>query len=855
MLVRSKIDRRFARFCRTGDPDALAFVFDRTASRLLHVALWLCRNRADADDLLQRTFLQAIALRARFEPGRAVLPWLMGLLSNQALKLRRERDRRAAALPVVERAIDPVAEAAANELAGMVREVRAKLSEPYRDVLELHLEQGLDAGEIAQRLGRPAGTVRTQLMRGLEMLRRKLPSGFVAGLAPVMHGGAAGDAVRTAVMLGAARATPVTAPVGTAVATIGGVLMAKKLLLLITVLAMSLIALQLWPQRLAPTPMPPGGAAPIAVASPQGSGAGAPPVQRRDVTPAAAAIDVDVPTSTPPRPPWPAGFVVVDAEDHPIADATVTLRDHTQTRVLDELHTDERGRADCTVAASTCFAAAAKPGFVGTAVTKLWRDAPQVAETRFVLQTPMALRGVVLRADGTPAAGACVAGEVVDFTASSGNRPVDPDAVTAGSDGRFALPVCRRTGYRLHGRLGRDATFDERVLVGDGEPAKVVLRFPGGITVAGLVVDANGAPAGGAAVKLWRVPDGEAAGWGSYSSEHVEAKADASGRFTVPVQRLARYQLLASQRGCANSSVKQVETTAVRPRAETCLRLLAFGCIRGRVLHADGTPFVGVAIGAQAETGQPMGLSWYPDRDAMFARVADADTAADGSFALAVHPGTNWTLLARPAPRSAISVRRRGVAPGSEIELRITEAELAGCVVHGSVRRRDGQPVGRYRVELLRDEGGGAISGGGAEAATDGERFTLAPLPLGMQYCVRVTPSDGGAAPARFGPFTTDRARIDCELVLPPWGQMRVRVLDAQGRPALGSWISCAPVSPWDRGGLGTSTPADGARDLRCAPGPCRLRVLHDSAVECEQDLVLQAGVNPEVTVRLPARR
>jgi DNA-directed RNA polymerase specialized sigma24 family protein len=56
-------NRRFRHYCRTGDPDALADVFDRTAGRLMRVALWLTGNRTDAEDLLQRTFLQVIETR------------------------------------------------------------------------------------------------------------------------------------------------------------------------------------------------------------------------------------------------------------------------------------------------------------------------------------------------------------------------------------------------------------------------------------------------------------------------------------------------------------------------------------------------------------------------------------------------------------------------------------------------------------------------------------------------------------------------------------------------------------------------------------------------------------------------
>jgi RNA polymerase sigma-70 factor (ECF subfamily) len=178
-------NRRFAHFCRSGDPDALGDVFDRTAGRLMRVALWLSGDRADAEDLLQRTFLQLIETREQFRVGEPVLPWMMGVLGNQAKKLRRERDRGAVVRQRPEPVVDPEVEAAARELDEAVRAVQQRLAAPYRDVLRLHLEQGLNSKVIAAQLDRPAGTVRTQLMRALEQLRRRLPGGFVAGLAAI----------------------------------------------------------------------------------------------------------------------------------------------------------------------------------------------------------------------------------------------------------------------------------------------------------------------------------------------------------------------------------------------------------------------------------------------------------------------------------------------------------------------------------------------------------------------------------------------------------------------------------------------------------------------------------------------
>ncbi|HEX6944177.1 MAG TPA: sigma-70 family RNA polymerase sigma factor, partial [Gemmatimonadaceae bacterium] len=238
MFGRDNTDRQFAEFCRTGNPDALATVFDRTAARLLRVAVWLTRSRADADDAVQRTFLQAIESRSLFEPGRPALPWLLGLLGNQVKKQRREYARTQVMVgPAVEVAVaEPEAQATCNELGEAVCTARNELGEMYRDVLRLHLEDGLNAKEIAQRLARPAGTVRTQLVRALEQLRDRLPAGFGAQLHAALD-------VRPSELMRTKRAVLSAAQVGGAVgaagAAAGKVLLGAKALFAVPIVIAS----------------------------------------------------------------------------------------------------------------------------------------------------------------------------------------------------------------------------------------------------------------------------------------------------------------------------------------------------------------------------------------------------------------------------------------------------------------------------------------------------------------------------------------------------------------------------------------------------------------------------------------
>ena len=551
MFVRSKIDRSFARFCRTGDPDALAVVFDRTAARLFRVALWLCRQRADAEDLLQRTFVRAIELRGQFEGGRPVLPWLMGLMANQAHKLRREQARREDAVPRVDHIVDAEVEVVAHELQDAVRAVRAKLGEPYRDVLELHLEQGLDAGEIAVRLGRPAGTVRTQLVRALEMLRKRLPSGFVAGFAPLSVGGGGGlGTVRGAVIEAARHCVPAaTAATGAVVTTgIGGVVVGKKLFIVVPVVAVLLGVAVLRPWSQDPSASPPSVASPAvadldAGKAPDGVGARAPePLPERELLAAAAA--------KPETTALPLDIEVFDSSEQPVEGAFVLLGKDGVERLTENSPTasavgitDAQGKLHVADAPQALrFVGAVQPGRgVATWKWRKWSDAVKLR--LFVIGTT--LHGRVVRHDGSgvgrakvilhqflvlapPSAGVNLGGAAAERT------------VSADAEGCFAIPVSAGWGTcSLSARTGSNYSKWVRVHTDDPDELRDVrIVMPGRVELRGMVLDWRGRPVAEVCVLANEVVQGAAA-----NPFGQQASTDASGRFSIPLYDEGDYQV------------------------------------------------------------------------------------------------------------------------------------------------------------------------------------------------------------------------------------------------------------------------------------------------------------------------
>ncbi len=231
-----QIESLFQRYRTQGDVGALGEVFDRTAGELFRVAVHLSRDPLAAEDLLQQTFLAAIERRDRYDASRPLLPWLLGILSNMARRRWREGTRQ----PDPDRL--SIADAShghplRGDIEARVLDAVERLQPPYREVVLLNLRFGLEPADIALLTDREPGTVRTQLQRGLEKLRDRLPASICAGLVPALRGL---PVIREVVVAKAGAATAAAAP---ATVGLGGLLLAVKHPGLAAALLLPLLAL------------------------------------------------------------------------------------------------------------------------------------------------------------------------------------------------------------------------------------------------------------------------------------------------------------------------------------------------------------------------------------------------------------------------------------------------------------------------------------------------------------------------------------------------------------------------------------------------------------------------------------
>ena len=136
-------------------------------NRLLAAATLMCRSDSDAEELVFRTFEQAVKKIRQFKPTGDFYKWLYTIMLNFRRMDVRKRQPDVVAfgttadLPEVPIAsfIDVVSAADAEE----VREAVKGLSEVHREVTVLRYFEGRTVEEIAEMLGVPVGTIKSRL--------------------------------------------------------------------------------------------------------------------------------------------------------------------------------------------------------------------------------------------------------------------------------------------------------------------------------------------------------------------------------------------------------------------------------------------------------------------------------------------------------------------------------------------------------------------------------------------------------------------------------------------------------------------------------------------------------------------
>jgi RNA polymerase sigma-70 factor, ECF subfamily len=153
---------------------------------LYRTALRLTGVPADAEDLVQETYLKAFRAAASFKPGTNLRAWLFTILHNSARNRARDRAREALSVDseLVERAAElprpggiaetPETLLLRDTLAPELQAAIDALPDAFRQAVWLRDVEEFSYAEIAEMLSIPIGTVMSRISRGRHLLFERL---------------------------------------------------------------------------------------------------------------------------------------------------------------------------------------------------------------------------------------------------------------------------------------------------------------------------------------------------------------------------------------------------------------------------------------------------------------------------------------------------------------------------------------------------------------------------------------------------------------------------------------------------------------------------------------------------------
>lgn len=167
--------------CADGDQDAFRRLYDAVAPRLLAIAVRLIGDRQQAEDVLQQAMLAAWRCADDYDPGRAqATTWLTSIVRYRSLDFLRSRSRRRDVMAAGQQDIASVLghdrpidtkEPVSEQLAARLDHCFGEISRDEASCIQFVYLDGLTFTELADRLDRSVGTVKSWVRRGLQKLK------------------------------------------------------------------------------------------------------------------------------------------------------------------------------------------------------------------------------------------------------------------------------------------------------------------------------------------------------------------------------------------------------------------------------------------------------------------------------------------------------------------------------------------------------------------------------------------------------------------------------------------------------------------------------------------------------------
>ena len=163
-----------------GDSKALQSLYNQWGGHAMAIARRLLKDEADAEDVVQDTFLQLWGKAREFDPGRgSAKAWILTIARTRALDRLRSRSsahRKHAAEATVEQPAqtEPLELVEQRQSRDRLLLALGSLSAEQRSALEMAYFEGLTQNEIAAQTGIPLGTVKTRTRLAMAKLAEVL---------------------------------------------------------------------------------------------------------------------------------------------------------------------------------------------------------------------------------------------------------------------------------------------------------------------------------------------------------------------------------------------------------------------------------------------------------------------------------------------------------------------------------------------------------------------------------------------------------------------------------------------------------------------------------------------------------
>jgi RNA polymerase sigma-70 factor, ECF subfamily len=174
MVPDSNLEMLMARY-QEGDFAAATALIDRLSPQLHRFFLAQFASRADADDLLQETWLRIHKVRHTYRPSEPMLPWFYAI----ARRVRVDHYRKAIRTTAREHRLEEMSEVAAaipgeSDRTDDLEALLAPLPQSQREVIEMLKVAGMSLEEVARATSSSVGSVKQKVHRAYEKLRGKM---------------------------------------------------------------------------------------------------------------------------------------------------------------------------------------------------------------------------------------------------------------------------------------------------------------------------------------------------------------------------------------------------------------------------------------------------------------------------------------------------------------------------------------------------------------------------------------------------------------------------------------------------------------------------------------------------------